>query len=329
MNGLDYYTYGGNANGVTSVTNANYGRPYVISDAGGRGSSYTSDREYYRASLFGEFRPDDVIENDWLLKIFGRQRVNAQANIEKYFFENRSWRGVANDRAWAGYWNDTEGSRSPFTDRPPVAAIYLGPSIAGLDSASGANIPNIQQQLSFQSMNVRLFDSNWAKWDVDPGAAWSVPDQLQRIYPTNEDGSAPDWGSHAPAGYDGSGVYHTQASNPDNYNGWMGYPINLMLNDYRGGISDLLENAAQTYRETTSQVLTYQGYFWDDAVVLTGGWRRDKVKTKDARALGVPANRSILDLSNYKLPDEFPESQIFEDESLSGGAVFHVNQLFG
>ena len=331
-NGLDYYTYGSNLDGITSQTNVNYGRPYVISDAGGRGSSYTSDREYYRASLYGEFRPEDVTDRDWILKIFGRQRINASYNEERYFFENRSWRGVANDRAWGGYWNDNDGSRSPYNDRVPVAAIYLGPSLSGANSASGANIPNIAKPMAFESLNVRLFDSNWARYDVDPGAVWNVPSSLSKVYPRDADGYAPDWGDNGPAGYTGTedaDRYFTQASNPANYNGWMGYPLNLIKNDYKGNNLSLLDNASQTYRRTTSQVLTYQGYFWNDAIVATAGWRKDKVKTKDARALPVPANRSMLDLNNYRLPDEFPETQIFEDESTSYGAVLHVNQLFG
>ncbi len=331
-NGLDYFDYGGNADGVNSQTNANFGRPYVISDAGGRGSNYTSDREYYRASLYGEFRPEDVSDKDWVLKIFGNQRLNASFNKEKYFFENRSWRGAANDRSWGGYWNDTDGSRSPFNDRGPVSAIYLGSSVAGLSSASGANIPNIARAIEMQNANVRVFDSNWINYDANPGDPWNVPSQLSKAFRLDNNGFAPDWGDRAPAGYTGTedaDRYFTQASNPANYNGWMGYPINLMLNDARGGNLDLLDNASKTYRETDSQVLTYQGYFWDDSVVLTGGWRSDKVKTKDARALGVPANRSILDLNNYNLPDEFPDAQVFEDESLSYGAVVHINKLFG
>jgi len=329
-NGQDYYT--SNANGVTSQTNANFGRPYVISDAGGRGSSYTSDREYYRASLYGEFRPEDVSDNDWILKIFGNQRLNASYNKEKYFFENRSWRGVANDQAWAGYWNDTDGSRSPYIDRPPVGIIYLGSSIAGLNSASGADIPNIQDSIAFQNYNVRLFDSNWARYDVDPGAIWNVPSSMAKAYPRDANGYAPDWGTHAPAGYTGteaSDRYFTQASNPANYNGWINYPLSLIKNNAHGDNENLLDSASQTYRETSSQVLTYQGYFWNNAIVATGGWRRDEVKTKDVRALPVPANRSILSLNNYELPDEFPESQVFSDESLSYGAVVHVNKLFG
>jgi outer membrane receptor protein involved in Fe transport len=331
MNGLDYYTFS-NANGVTSQTNPNFGRPYVISDAGGRGSSYTSDREYYRASVYGEFRPEDVTGNDLLLRIFGNQRLNAAFNQEKYFFENRGWRGVANDRTWAGYWNDTEGNRSPYGDRPPVAAIYLGSSIANLDSASDADIPNIADKLAFENYNVRLFDSNWSRYDVNPGDLWTVPSSMSRIYPRDANGNAPDWGTRPPAGYTGteaSDRYFTQASNPANYNGWQGYPLQMLHNDDRGENENLLDSASQTYRETTSQVLAYQGYFWNNAVVLTGGWRSDKVKTKDARALPVPANRSMLDLNTYELPDEFPESQVFEDESLSYGAVLHLNQLFG
>jgi len=331
-NGQDYYTQGGNLDGVTSQSNVNYGRPYVLSGAGGSGSSYTSDREYYRASLYGEFRPGDVTENKWVLRLLGRQRLNGSFNKEKYFFENRGWRGVANDQAWGGYWNDNDGSRSPYNDRVPVGVIYLGPSVANMSSASGANIPNIKDSLAFQDYSVRVFDSTWTRYDVNPGAAWSVPGNLQRIYYPDKDGFAPDWGKNGPAGYTGtekSDLYFTQASNPANYKGWGSYPLNLIENDKYGKNENLLDSASMTQRETTSEVVTWQGYFLNDAIVATAGWRKDEVKTKDARALPVPANRSMLNMNTYLLPDEYPESQTFEDESTSFGAVVHINQLLG
>jgi len=340
-NGQDFYTNTG-ADGMESQTNPNYGRPYVTSDAGGRGSSYTSDREYYRASAYGEFRTEDVTDNSLLIKIFGRQRFNAAFNKEKYFFENRSWRGVANDQAWGGYWNDSDGSRSPYNDRAPYGIVYLGESIAGRDSASGANIPRVEDSLAFQDYSVRVFDSTWQRYDVPFGAPWTVPANLAKVFHLDADGNAPSWGNasgvpdgyaHPPADYsgpmEGDDWYWTQASNPANYTGWTSYPLNLIENNYRGDNENLLDSASKTQRETTSEVLTWQGYFWRDAIVPTLGWRKDEVKTKDVRAEAVPANRSILDMGAYELPAEYPEAQIFEDESFSYGAVVHINQLLG
>src|SRR5690606_8498925 len=126
-----------------SQTNPNFGRPLVISTSGGGGSSYESDREYYRGTLFGELRTSDLTDNEFLVKLFGKHRFNAVYSQEEYATENRQWRELASSREWAGYWNGNDGSGSSITDRPPLTMVYLGSSIIGQSSPSGANIPGI------------------------------------------------------------------------------------------------------------------------------------------------------------------------------------------
>jgi hypothetical protein len=82
-------------------------------------------------------------------------------------------------------------------------------------------------------------------------------------------------------------------------------------------------------RQTLSYAGSYQGFFWNNAFVVTLGWRYDEVKTKDVTAKNQALNRSILNVSPdvYKLPDDFPASQILKGHSTSGGAVLHLNRL--
>ena len=300
----DYYVSG--ANGLT-VTNPNYGRAFVTSGAGS-GRSFYTDREYKRASLFGELRAADFTKSEFLAKLLGKHRFNAVAANEQYFNENRTWQMYANSQAWAGYWNGNAGNSSAFNDRAPVGIIYLGSSIIGRSAASGAGIPGITAPVTYQNAGVRVMDSTWQNYGTSYGAAWAVPANLQTVYnPTSA---------------------ITQSSNPANYLGWTNFQDNLVrYND--GQDNSLLTLAQKSLRQTMSYAGSYQGYFWNNAVVSTLGWRYDEVKTKDVTAQQQSLNRGILNIQPdvYKLPDIFPASQIFKDHSTSGGMVVHLNNL--
>jgi hypothetical protein len=54
------------------TANPNFGRPYVVGGPGD-GSTYQSDREYSRASLFGELRSADFLQKGWLPDQVARQ----------------------------------------------------------------------------------------------------------------------------------------------------------------------------------------------------------------------------------------------------------------
>lgn len=305
-NFADYYVSG--ANGTTSVTNPNFGRAYVQGANTNGGSSYYSDRKYLRGSLFAELRAADLTKNDFLVKLLGKHRFNAVASDEKYFNENRKWQLYANSQSWAGYWNRNDGSSLSITDRAPIAVVYLGSSLAGLSSASGANVPGISAPVALPDANVYVFDTTWTNNAVGYGDAWAVPSNLQRVYD--------------PA------TATSQASNPANYLGWSTHADNLLRYD-GGADTDLLTLAQKSLRETISYAGSYQGYFWNNALVATLGWRYDEVRTKDVTAKNLSLDRSILNIDPdvYKLPDEFPASQIIKGHSTSGGAVLHLNKL--
>lgn len=309
----DFYVTNPTADGITSTTNPNFGRPFTTS-SGGSGSSYESEREHMRASLFAELRASDVFEKgSFLEKLLGKHRFNGVYSTEDYSTETRGWVQYANPQEWAGFWNGNTGSGSPITDRPPTGVFYLGPSIAGLSSASGANIPGITSALVLPDTGVRIMDSTWTG-TVPYGDPWITrnPSSLDLIYPL----ASPPTGGW------------TQASNPANYKGWIDRPISLLRND-RGQNPGLLTRAALSNRETKSLAGSVQSYLWNEAIVATLGWRYDEIKSKAINAGQDGGNRSVLKLgpSDYSLPAN-PQA-IFKDHSTSGGVVVHLNKLFG
>ncbi|HEU5077994.1 MAG TPA: TonB-dependent receptor plug domain-containing protein [Opitutaceae bacterium] len=293
------------------TANPNFGRPYVTAGPGS-GSSYESDRRYLRGSLFGELRASDFFKNEFLVKLLGRQRLNGVFSDEDYKTENRSWNMYANSQEWAAYWTQTTGASSDFKDRPPISAIYLGPSLASASSASGANIPGITAPIVLNSGNVYQFNATYLN---PPGVAltdpWTVPSNLLTVFD--------------PA------TATTQASNPANYIGWNTNVVDKLL-VYADGADPRLTTVAQKNQRTTrSWAGSWQGYLWNDAIVPTLGWRYDQVKGRGVTAAPVTANRAMLNLdpTTYKLPDAYPDNQIFKDHSTAGGVVVHFNKLLG
>jgi len=255
-------------------------------------------------------RPNDFLQSDFLRKIFGRQRLNGVYGNEKFYSENLRWFMYAHSQAWDGYWNQTTGATDALDNRGPVEVIYLGSSLAGLSTPSGANIPGITASVAPTSGNVYHFASTWRN---PPGVnfsdPWTVPANLQPMFGTN--------------------TTLTQASNPANYIGWNSNFVDQLLAYNDGQDRSLLNTAQKSLRETTSYAGSYQGYFWKDAFVATLGWRYDEVKTKDKTAGKIGAARSTLDLSpqSYNLPAAYPASQIKKGHSTSESFVLHLNRV--
>lgn len=314
---------------TSAPTNNNFGRPYVLGGPGS-GTSYRSDRKYTRASIFGEVRARDLFGSDFLVKLLGKHRFNGVYSDEKYFTESRTWQMYANNRAWDSYWTRVDGNLNGINNRPPVAVIYLGPSIASQTTAAGAHIPGISAPVELKDGNLYYFDSTWRNPTgvtfTDP---WTVPANLTAMFNA----------AALPAGQSG----FMQNSNPANYVGWnTSYQMNLLRYN-KGQDLSLLRNSGKTMRETKSLAGSWQGFLWNDAFVPTVGWRYDEVKGKGVVAASVSSNRAILNLNETgaasSLPYALPETvtglnsnqsaSVFKDHSTAGGLVVHLNKLFG
>jgi outer membrane receptor protein involved in Fe transport len=305
----------------SGAANPNFGRPFVSAGPGG-GSSYQSDRKNIRGSLFGEMRASDFFgQNSFLTKLLGRSRFDGVYSDEQYYTQDLQWQMYANSEAYAAY--KLQGSPDGIQNLAPEAVVYLGPSLANATSASGANIPGITSNVTLQSGNIYQFASTWAP---QPGvvatAPWNVPTNLQAIF-NGAPGINPATGQPYPQ--------LTQASNPANYVGWNNNFTDNLLSYNNGADKSLLTAADQTMRETKSMSGSWQGFFWDEAIVTTLGWRYDQVATKGVTAQPLPGaiNRGALNLapSVYTLPDYYPSNATFKDHSTSGGLVVHLNKL--
>jgi hypothetical protein len=305
----------------SGAANPNFGRPFV-SGGPGDGSSYQSDRENIRGSVFGEVRASDFFgANSFFTKLLGTSRFNGVYSREQYYTQDLDWQMYANSEAYAAY--KLQGNPDGFQNLPPIAVIYLGPSLANASSAAGANIPGITSNVTLQSGNIYQFASTWAP---QPGvvatAPWNVPTNLQPIF------------NGAPVINPATGNPYpqlTQVSNPANYVGWNSNFTDDVLSYNNGANPSLLTAADQTMRLTKSLSGSWQGFFWDDAIVTTLGWRYDEVETKGVTALPLAGatNRGALNLapSVYTLPSSYPANAIFKDHSTSGGVVLHLNRL--
>jgi outer membrane receptor protein involved in Fe transport len=316
------YVVGPNNSSNSAAANANFGRPFVAGGPGG-GDSYQSDRKSERASLFGELRASDFFgQSSFLTKLFGKSRFNGVYSDEQYYTQDLNWQMYANSEAYAAY--KLQGNPDGIQNLPPEAVIYLGPSLASATTASGANIPGITSNVTLQSGNIYQFASTWNASGVSPSAPWNVPTNLQPFF------------NGAPVVNPATGQPYaqlTQASNPANYVGWNSNFTDNVLAYNNGADSSLLTAASQTMRETKSSSGSWQGFFWDDAIVSTLGWRYDEVETKGvtAQPLAGATARGALNLapSVYTLPNSYPDNTIFKDHSTSGGLVVHLNKLLG
>ncbi len=286
--------------------NPNFGRPFVSSSTAGSGESYSSERDYNRASVFAELDAKDFLDSDsFIAKLIGKHRFNGVYSEEDYKTENLSWMRATHDQTWAGYWNGNDGSSVSIGERPPVAIIYLGDSIADRNSAAGANIPGMQNMVDIYTASAYQFDSTWIG-----GTNYGDPWTPTTAYETTMYGTDP----------------RTQASNEANYVGWTNRELGILRYDM-GANPDLLRNASLAQRETESKAFTWQGFLLDGAVVPTLGFREDTVMSRGVTAKPVSANRSILDIgSAYTLPADYGDST-FTDSSRSRGVVVHLNKL--
>ena len=185
----------------------------------------------------------------------------------------------ANSREWAAYWNGTDGTGSPLSDRPPQAFVYLGSSVAALTSASGAFIPRVMSSVTLNDAGVRVFDPTWTNFSVPFNANWDVPAGLQKVF-----GGLP-----APD----STTQLAQNSNPANYVGWTQFQDRLVRYN-NGADNSALTRAQLSMRETNSYAGSWQGFLWNDAIIPTLGWRYDEVSTKDVTAKPINAVRQTL-----------------------------------
>jgi outer membrane receptor for ferric coprogen and ferric-rhodotorulic acid len=266
--------------------NPNVGRAAVVSDSISN-NSYSSERESARITGFVDVRATDFLDRSLLTSILGRHVFTGLYAQDKVATERRNWFQYAADTDYADIINDTQ-----LKNRAIGTLTYLGGSLAGLSSASGANIPNLTAVQEPMSGNARIYNSNWNS-NVDPLSSW-----------TDQYGNA-----------------SVQAENPANYVGWVNQPITIQKDP-----TEMVSSANLAQDKIESSAFVWQGFFWDGVIVPTFGYRNDHARsfTKSGSDSDVTRDDGTIDVNgaSWHLPKE--ASATVQGSSRSWSIVLHT-----
>jgi len=277
--------------------NPNFGRPFISDYSRDGGTSNEVERESTRVTAFADFDLPKLLKSDSLwARIIGRHTLTGLYSIDKRDDEQRQFMRYGTGDTWANYIStDYFGSYLDMTsnERIPNYVMYLGPSLANLSSASGANIPRPSNKFKMTDGQIHTFEYTWTADGVDPTAEY-----------TNILGQT-----------------SFQASNPSNYVGYTRVPIDV-LDATRQPDRDLMtRDARKTRQEVVSEALVWQGYLFDRSLVGTVGWRKDSVEAWQKRADLDPVVRRVILHENYDYADD-PDTDV-SSESTSYSIAWH------
>jgi outer membrane receptor protein involved in Fe transport len=310
--------------GLNGTPNPNVGRAYLSSASQWTNNSYLSNRETMRLTVFGRYNFDEGTHHNWFTKLLGEQTVTGLAGDDTQKKDNRSWNRWGADSAYELFIRNkdvpgTAGAKYKFNanEMTPTAVIYLGPSQLNASSASGLHLPNPKVSVTIPSGSVRTFDATWKPSTnpadptyVDPAAFWQ-----NNYYPPTSASSA-----------------STQSENPANYVGFRNVPINIIDSETSQANRDFLtHDAALSKSQVTSTAATWQGNFWQNAVVATWGVRKDISRawnyTTNSNTTSDPFGHVNLSPSAYKL--SYDPSNSLQITSHAWTVMTHLNQLPG
>lgn len=287
-----------------AVANPDAGRAVVAGNTRGGGGVSFTERFNFRATGYGELRADDFLKPSRLTGILGRHIFTGLYSKETYDQETRDFSLFALDTSYAekvGYGLSGNGTGISLSDgvRTLDMVTYLSGNIQDRTSASGLNLRGITSvQAPTGYVNLDIFDSHWAANDVDPGADWYAA-------ATDED--------------------LTQSENPLNYVGWTPETFQI-LSAVDGDMDSLYTGVSRTRTTVESMGLTWQGYWLDDLVVSTFGWRRDKQQLRSGASSDKTSATGVA-VKNPALGALDPETGESEGESISWGVVAHSPQF--
>lgn len=325
------------------TANPNLGKAYVSGNGANGNNQTIVNRESGRLTVFADY---DFNENrtNWFTRLLGRHTLTGLLNGDTRAVDDRAFvRYSVNDPAWEKMINasPTDSPKIGFMDNRmlPYTFIYLGNSLAGASSASGAYIPNPQVRPVITSGTVKNFDATWKPSTnpadpsyVDPGAYWHNDYYPQQTSFTT-DGNYRDTSGNVLTSPNRPGD-STQSENPANYVGFRDVPLTIIDSLASRQNQDLNTREARlTKSRVFSRAFDWQAHFWDNAVVVTYGVRKDIAKSwqyslssNSASSLNSNYNRLDLSPSNYRLPEN-PTTPPLTVTSHAWTGVAHLNKL--
>lgn len=240
---LDYPTW------VQATPNPNLGRPVAFGSYG-NGNRNRTERENYQLTAAYNLNFEDMLEKNTLARVLGRHEITGLLSRSTTTDSSMSYKMAGIDHLYTlGY-----GRGSKLSDNGINWLAYLGPSMLGRSDA-GPSLSNITGKIDPISHQMRVYDTTWTQGtSVDPTAAWTV---------TMPDGTSKEL---------------TQADNPANYLGYMRFPASVLTS--ATNMDDLRTGSAMRDQRIDSTAIMYQGHFWDDTIIPSLGYRRDKTRQR-------------------------------------------------
>ena len=233
---------------IDGSDNPNYGRPFLTDTHNEGNSEGTTENETMRFSGYYNLKFNEMLENPTLGKILGRQVFNVAHSDFERNSNSRGFPGYVTSEAYGSLIGQGDFAES---NRHVNQVSYLGPSLAGRSSLSGANIPGIAARQEPIGDSIRLFDGTWNAQGVDPAGAWTSP-------------------------FDG--VLRTQADNPANYVGFREFPFSVDSPNTTPALRDNYQLATgSTLLDVESNIAVWQGFFLNGAIAPMYGYREDTV----------------------------------------------------
>ncbi|NJM55812.1 MAG: hypothetical protein HC841_07920, partial [Verrucomicrobiae bacterium] len=283
---------------VDGLPNPNVGRVYVQETTFSGNRRQTTDLNAYRLSAFYEFDFDKVMDEGWINDLLGRHRFNAVHTRDNARSDVRTIARHVYGDDLANYL----GLQRFNNNTRVTVRNYLSGDIRGLNDASQLNLQNISSFIVPEGGTIDLtyFNKTWiAPSTVSPSTPWVNP----------------------------IGQTWEQAANPANYVGWTTGQFTIIdaLSGSREDFDLATRSATLQESKTKSNVLSWQGYVLNEAIVATFGWREDRNQTYRTDAPARPDGGDNVDPSVYNLSLDPVET--IKVQSRNWSLVGHLNRL--
>lgn len=289
--------------------NANFGRPFISSNGVEGNNSTHVVRNVDRVTAFLDYDFNKDRKGSVLSKFVGRQTVTGLYDNSRRTEDERRWeRFAVLDPAFRPFVPLAGTARFDDNFLAVNRVVYLGPSLVNIAGPSSANIPRPDAIATVPGqLTVRGFDSTWNAPNVDPAAPWENP-----RFPVGD-----------------TRRNSTQSENAANYIGFVDRTVNVTDSETSQANRDRLTRFARK-RKTTDKAksISWQGSFWNNAVVTTYSRRHDKATSREfsfTRPPNGPDNALDLGPDSFALPED-PDNSLTKNVN-SYSVVTHLDQL--
>lgn len=312
------------------VLNPDLGRAYFAAESGASSFRTYIDRTAWRAQAYLKHDFNEGDDGGWLMKLLGNHRLTAAIMYEDEFIDTRSFHRHGWDEASRVILTgdnrlDSQANRTGFR-------YYVSGDLRGVPL----------NQVSLSGIDHRIFPDRGGLVTVeswDPTWAPQTNPETGQPYQPGDPFDHNQFRHRRDIDLMGvEGRWGFQSMNPANYVGRRDTQLNLLVASDNQASQDALTQEAQlSLSEIDSQVLVYQGYFWNDALVFTFGYREDEAEAGTHTPSRIDADgnetQQINDDNSINLTPsaynfDIVRRQTLETTSRNYSAVFHLNRIF-